>query len=241
MVEGGEVKGSGIYSFGSVVEISAIPQPGYSFINWSGANLAFPDSSNSSITLTEDTNITARFERIVYTLQLNSGIGGTVSGGGKYYYGYFASISATPDNGYQFLRWEGNSAHDNNLPFTTTNMTTDRNLTAVFELIPLSKNLENTSEVAPDWFNSSWFGTFFQNTSGWAFHLELAWIYPVVENQKNIWFWHIHLGWVWASQETFPHQYLWSQNSKNWLWWERSSQSNIRFYDYSTSDWLSFP
>ena len=241
VVEGGEVKGSGIYSFGSVVEISAIPQPGYSFINWSGANLAFPDSSNSSITLTEDTNITARFERIVYTLQLNSGIGGTVSGGGKYYYGYFASISATPDNGYQFLRWEGNSVQDNNLPFTTTNMTTDRNLTAVFELIPLSKNLENTSEIAPDWFNSSWFGTFFQNTSGWAFHLELAWIYPVVENQKNIWFWHIHLGWVWASQETFPHQYLWSQNSKNWLWWERSSQSNIRFYDYSTSDWLSFP
>ena len=85
VVEGGEVKGSGIYSFGSVVEISAIPQPGYSFINWSGANLAFPDSSNSSITLTEDTNITARFELIVYTLQLNSGIGGTVSGGGKYY------------------------------------------------------------------------------------------------------------------------------------------------------------
>jgi hypothetical protein len=120
-------------------------------------------------------------------------------------------------------------------------MITDRNLTALFEIIPLTDNLENTTEIAPDWYDSSWFGTFFQNKSGWAYHLEFGWIYPVTEDNKNIWFWHIHLGWVWAAQESFPDRYLWSQNSQNWLLWESPTPSTIRFYDYSISDWLSFP
>tara|TARA_B100000035_G_scaffold25504_1_gene20010 strand:- start:4997 stop:8554 length:3558 start_codon:yes stop_codon:yes gene_type:complete len=238
---GGEVKGSGIYNHGSEVEIYATPATGYSFKKWNGGNPDNPTSSLATIILTEDTNITASFDRIVYTLQLNASIGGTVSKGGKYYYGYLASVSATPENGYKFIRWEGDSVQNPNIPFTTTSMITDRNLTALFEIIPLTDNLENTTKIAPDWYDSSWFGTFFQNESGWAYHLEFGWIYPVAEDSKNIWFWHIHLGWVWATQESFPDRYLWSQNSQNWLLWESTTPTTIRFYDYSISDWLSFP
>ena len=239
--EGGEVDGGGIYNHGSEVEISATPATGYSFKKWNGGNPDNPTSSLATIILTEDTNITASFDRIVYTLQLNASIGGTVSAGGEYYYGYFAPITATPRDGYRFIRWEGDSVQNPNIPFTTTSMITDRNLTALFEIIPLTDNLENITKIAPDWYDSSWFGTFFQNESGWAYHLEFGWIYPVSEDSKNIWFWHIHLGWVWAAQESFPDRYLWSQNSQNWLLWESPTSTTIRFYDYSISDWLSFP
>jgi uncharacterized repeat protein (TIGR02543 family) len=237
----GEVKGSGIYNHGSVVEISATPITGYTFKKWSGGNLHAPTSSLTTITLTEDTNITASFDRIVYNLQLNASIGGTVSGGGRYYYGYIASVSAIPENGYKFMRWEGDTVQDQNIPFTTTSMISDRNLTAVFEVIPLSENLEDTTEIAPDWYDSAWFGTFFQNENGWAYHLKFGWIYPVIENKKNIWFWHAQLGWVWAAYESFPDQYLWSQNSQDWLLWVNDTPATIRFYDYSISDWLSSP
>ena len=73
-----------------------------------------------------------------------------------------ASVSATPENGYKFIRWEGDSVQNPNIPFTTTSMITDRNLTALFEIIPLTDNLEKLSKIAPDWYDSSWFGTFFR-------------------------------------------------------------------------------
>ena len=68
--EGGEVDGGGIYNHGSEVEISATPATGYSFKKWNGGNPDNPTSSLATIILTEDTNITASFDRIVYTLQL---------------------------------------------------------------------------------------------------------------------------------------------------------------------------
>jgi len=104
-----------------------------------------------------------------------------------------------------------------------------------------SENLEDISEIAPDWYDSAWFGTFFQNENGWAYHLKFEWIYPVIENKKNIWFWHAQLGWVWAAYESFPDQYLWSKNSQDWLLWVNDTPATIRFYDYSISDWLSSP
>ena len=312
LVNGGIVMGSGQYDYGSNVEISATPLSGYSFSEWEGPNLVDSTSSTTQIRLTEDTNVTAHFTRVVYPLTVNSTVGGSVSGEGKFYYGYNASISALPSEGYGFVKWAGSGVTDPSLPFTSVSMTEDRNVTAefslnsyqltvfnraggtvagagkyffnteafltatphqgfefsnwmgddiqnptspsikltmssdrevtpTFRLINLSRAIEGVNEITTDWYDSDWFGIFFQNASGWAFHLELGWIYPVAESQKNIWFWQIHLGWVWADQETFPQQYLWSQNSNNWLWWERSSQSNIRFYDYSILDWFSFP
>jgi uncharacterized repeat protein (TIGR02543 family) len=312
VVSGGIVTGSGLYDYGSNVEITATPLPGYSFVGWLGSNLADSFSSTTQIRLTEDSNVTASFDRIVYPLTVNSSLGGLASGDGKFYYGYKASISARPSYGYSFLKWNGPGVTEPNLPFTTVSMIEERNVTAefsvnsyqlnilnsvggtttgegiynynsevsitatpregyefrnwigdviedvtspstkviitddhevtpVFKAITLFKNMEGITEIAPDWYDSSWFGTFFQNESGWAYHLEFGWIYPVITDSKNIWFWHIHLGWVWAAQESFPDRYLWSQNSQNWLLWESPTPSTIRFYDYSISEWLSFP
>ncbi|NBU86614.1 MAG: hypothetical protein EBS13_04750, partial [Verrucomicrobia bacterium] len=312
VVSGGIVTGSGLYDYGSNVEITATPLPGYSFAGWLGPNLADSFSSTTQVRLTEDSNVTASFDRIVYPLTVNSTLGGLASGDGKFYYGYKASITARPSYGYSFLKWNGSGVAEPNLPFTTVSMIEERNVTAefsvnsyqlnilnsvggtttgegiynynsevsiaatpregyefsywigdgiedvtsastkviitddhevtpVFKAITLSKNMEGITEIAPDWYDSSWFGTFFQNESGWAYHLEFGWIYPVITDSKNIWFWHIHLGWVWAAQESFPDRFLWSQNSQNWLLWESPTPSTIRFYDYSISDWLSFP
>jgi uncharacterized repeat protein (TIGR02543 family) len=312
VVSGGIVSGSGLYDYGSNVDISATPLIGYSFSGWSGANLSDPLSSKTQISITEDSNITGSFKRIVYSLSVNNSSGGTVSGEGKFYYGYKASLSARPADGYSFVRWEGSGVSEPNLPFTTVSMTEDRNVSAlfsvnsyqlnilnsvggtttgagiydynseafisatplegyeftnwigdgvdgntsasiklaitddheitpVFKVISLSNAMEGITEIAPDWYDSSWFGTFFQNENGWAYHLEFGWIYPVIENKKNIWFWQIQLGWVWAAYESFPDKYLWSQDSQNWLLWDNDTPATIRFYDYSISDWLSSP
>lgn len=309
VVNGGKILGSGTYDYGSVVNISAIPQPGYSFNSWNGTTLENPFESSTTITLTGDTNVTASFDRIVYSLSVNSNDGGTVSGSGKFYYGYNASLAAIASEGYSFIRWEGSGVANPSIPFTTIPINADRNVSAVFsinsyqlkilesdkgttegsgiydyntevsisasakagykfshwigdgitesdsesttillsgdlEIVPvfsavtLANAFEDVSEIAPDWFGSPWFGTFFQNKSGWSYHLEFGWIYPTVLNSQDIWFWHNKLGWIWVNKDTFSDRYMWSDNTQNWLLWDRSENFEFRYFDYSISDWV---
>jgi uncharacterized repeat protein (TIGR02543 family) len=239
--EGGTVTGSGTYPFGTEIEIQAFPQPGYRFVKWIGAQIGDVESPNLDFPLTENLNMTAQFSKETYTLIVKNSSGGTTSGGGSFYYNAFAPVGAYPGNGYVFNRWEGENVVSPNLPLTSVYLTKDQNITAIFSTELIVNEINSTVKIANNWYDSAWFGTFFQNVNGWTYHLEFGWIYPVVEDNKNIWFWHIHLGWIWAAPDTFTDRYLWSQNSQNWLLWERPTQSTIRFYDYSISDWLSFP
>lgn len=68
-----------------------------------------------------------------WTVTANAGIGGTVSGGGTYEENTAVTVTATPDNGYQFMRWEENGAQVSTDAAYTFILTTDRTLTAVFE------------------------------------------------------------------------------------------------------------
>ena len=73
---------------------------------------------------------------------------------------------------------------DPNSSSTTLTLLNDTEIKPVFDLLSLASDIEDVDEIAPDWFDSSWFGTFFQNESGWSYHLEFGWIYPSVQNAK---------------------------------------------------------
>ena len=234
---GGTVSGSGTYAYGTFVEIIATPLPGYTFEKWVGSTIKSPSASFTSVELTTDINITASFSRNVYSLQTNATVGGSVSTGGTYYYGYNASLSANASEGYKFEKWEGEGITSPYSPFTTISIIDDRNVTALFSVKSIAENLTGTTEVAPDWFSSTWFGIFFQNDSGWAYHLDFGWIYPVVKDTKNIWFWHNTHGWIWVAEETFDDAFLWSENSEAWLFWEVLNSGEPRYYDYSILEW----
>ena len=97
------MQGGGIYPYGSVVEISAIPQPGYSFVGWTGGDFHDATAAFTTLTLSEDTNATAQFEPIFYSITVNSSQGGNVSSdGGEFEYGYNYSLTAIADEGYSF-------------------------------------------------------------------------------------------------------------------------------------------
>ena len=238
---GGNVSGGGTYFHGSNASITAIPDMGYTFTNWTGEGVDHTNSATASVSMTKNQTVTALFNLKSYSLDLNSNTGGSVNGEGNYSHGTFAPIAAYPANGYVFNRWEGENVVSPNLPLTSVYVTKDQNITAIFSAELIINEINSTVEIATDWYDSAWFGTFFQKVNGWAYHVEFGWIYPVVEDNKNIWFWHIQLGWLWAAPDTFPDRFLWSQNLQNWLWWESPTPSTIRFYDYSSSDWLSFP
>ena len=62
---GGSVEGAGSYIFNSLISISANPVHGYSFSSWSGDGVTNPLSQNTSVTMNQDRNISALFNRIL--------------------------------------------------------------------------------------------------------------------------------------------------------------------------------
>ena len=101
--EGGSVSGGGTFASGTQVSLTATPNSGYSFSGWSNGSTANP----LNVTLNSNTTITANFEVLInsYTLTVLSSEGGSVTGGGEYEEGTEVTISATPEEGYEFTGW----------------------------------------------------------------------------------------------------------------------------------------
>ena len=103
--EGGSVTDGGTFDDGTEVTITATPDEGYEFVGWEGN-----DSSNSDLTITLNSNQTIQpiFQTVVvqYTLTITAGDGGSVTDGGTFDDGTEVTITATPNEGYQFIGWE---------------------------------------------------------------------------------------------------------------------------------------
>ena len=94
--------------FASELKISATPNYGYHFAQWSDGNTQNP----RSIVLTKDTAFTAEFAKNSYTVTTNSSNAewGTVQGGRSALYLDEIEISAAPNYGYHFTQWsDGNT------------------------------------------------------------------------------------------------------------------------------------
>ena len=106
--EGGTISTEGgTYDEGSEITITATPNEGYEFTSWEGSESV---SSSLNITLNANTTLQALFSPLPtqYTLTISANKGGAVSTeGGTYDEGTEITATATPDEGYRFLGWEG--------------------------------------------------------------------------------------------------------------------------------------
>ncbi len=82
----------------------------------------------------QDLDVTLTYLRFDVTLSVNLDEAGNVTGGGEYYYGEEATISATPDTGYHFLNWVEDGSEITNEESYTFAVTSDRDFLAVFDI-----------------------------------------------------------------------------------------------------------
>ncbi len=107
--EGGEVSGAGTYDAGQSVVVTATPNEGYEFVNWT--HQGNPVSSSQEYTFfmpAQDYALTAHFEEIEMfslTLVAEPEEGGTLSGSGTYEAGESVTVTATANEGYEFVNW----------------------------------------------------------------------------------------------------------------------------------------
>ena len=127
----GTVTGGGTYYGGETATLTATANHGYRFAQWNDGNTDNP----RTVTVMADAEYTASFESLpTFTVSAVSAdeTMGTVTGGGTYYEGETASLTATANHGYRFEQWnDGNT--DN--PRAVTVMA-DAEYTASFEALP---------------------------------------------------------------------------------------------------------
>ena len=121
--ENGTVTGYGKYQYGATAQISATPAQGYHFVKWSDGDT----NATRSIIVTSDVNLTAEFAIDVYVVKLIAE-NGVVTGSGEYHYAHKVYITATPAEGYHFVKW---SDGDTNMARSIT-VTSDTTLIAEF-------------------------------------------------------------------------------------------------------------
>ena len=129
---GGSVSGTGVFSYGTVPPITATADTGHSFTGWTGDGIADLNTSNTTVLITQDRNVTANFAINRHVLTVSGGIGGSVSGAGTFDWNSSVFISATPTTGYQFSGWTGSSVNNSGDANATVLMTEDRTATATF-------------------------------------------------------------------------------------------------------------
>ena len=155
--EGGSVTNGGTYDEGASVTVTANPNEGYEFIGWDGN-----DSTNQSLTITINSNQTyeALFELIpIYTLTVTTSEGGIISSeGGEYEEGTEVTITATPDEGYELVRWEGSDETASELIIS---IITDLSLSPIFQTIQADTNSNTYTTILTPFTNpDTGFGIF---------------------------------------------------------------------------------
>lgn len=134
---GGLATGGGSHLSGSGVTVIATAAPGYVFSRWTKSNGSTASQLPSyTFNLTSNTTLTANFvvigEQKTITLSSNPGVGGGASGAGVYASGDSATVTATPNLGYEFARWTENGTTVSTSPDYTFTVTGDRTLVARF-------------------------------------------------------------------------------------------------------------
>ena len=112
----GTITGSGDYKWGSTVSLTATPNTGYTFVNWTENDLPVSTDATYSFTAIGAKSVVAHF--VLNTYATSAGVepanSGTVTGAGDYAHGSTVSLTATPAVGYTFVNWT-----ENDLPVST--------------------------------------------------------------------------------------------------------------------------
>jgi len=134
---GGTTTGSGSYTSGASATITASPNTGYTFVNWTEGATVISTSANYTFVVSANRTLVANFLINSYTLNVtaNPAIGGTVTKNPdqlKYDHGTNVQLTATPNTGYVFTSWSVDASGSAN-PLGVT-MTANKNITANFAL-----------------------------------------------------------------------------------------------------------
>lgn len=172
-VAGGTTSGSGTYVAGSNITITATPNTGYNFVNWTEGSTVVSTSSSMQITnLSSDKTLVANFNiipaaQLAVVLSSSPAAGGTTSGAGAFLAGTSVTINATQNTGYTFVNWTEGATVVSTSPNYTFVINANKNLVANFSINTFTINataVNGTVTASPNQANYN-YGTNVQLTA----------------------------------------------------------------------------
>ena len=141
---GGTFTGAGEFAQSSVVTVTATPNAGFSFVNWTENGAAVSTSTSYLSPMAGNKTLVANFAPVVagnFAVNLSSSpaAGGTNTGSGSFASGSNVTITAAANAGYTFVNWTDNgvvASASSSFQFTLTG---NRTLVANYRLIPSSQ------------------------------------------------------------------------------------------------------
>ncbi len=150
-VEGGTVLGAGEYDCNSTCTLTALPNEGYTFVNWTCDGNVVSTETTYSFSVIGNAEYVAHFALpFDVSVTINPMEGGYVIGDGEYDYGTTCTLTVVPNEGYMFLNWInelGRVVNDATYSFTVT---ADAHFTANFEILPKGVYVGTGGSVAVD-------------------------------------------------------------------------------------------
>ena len=133
----GGVEGGGVYTYGQSCTLTATPTVPYIFVNWTKNGIQVSTNATYTFTVTESATYVAHFvvETFTITALANPTEGGVVTGSGTYEMLDECTVTATANEGYNFVNWTENGNEVSNEAAYTFAVTGDRTLVANFELM----------------------------------------------------------------------------------------------------------
>jgi len=131
---GGSATGGGTFTHGDPVSLSATANTGYHFVNWIENGSQVSTANPFNFTATGNRTLVANFALNSYNIAVsaNPSGGGTVGGGGSYNHFSTATVTATPNEAYNFINWtEGGVQQSTNQNYSFS-VTGPRTLVANF-------------------------------------------------------------------------------------------------------------
>ncbi|MEL7589493.1 MAG: ice-binding family protein, partial [Prolixibacteraceae bacterium] len=108
-IAGGTAAGAGTFAEGSAIKVTATPNPGYSFSNWTQDGTVISVNSIYEFPMAGNRNLVANFTLLyVVSLSSNPESGGTTAGSGSYSAGTEVTVTASPNAEYNFMNWTDN-------------------------------------------------------------------------------------------------------------------------------------
>lgn len=105
--EGGTAAGGGTFAEGDTCTVVATANVGYNFVNWTENESQVSAEAEYSFAVTGNRSLVANFTSQEYTITATAEPeeGGTVNGSGGYNNGDECTLTATANEGYEFLNW----------------------------------------------------------------------------------------------------------------------------------------
>jgi uncharacterized repeat protein (TIGR02543 family) len=120
-----------VASGGNGTAVTAVPNAGYHFVNWSDVSTSNPRTDTN---VTGNITVTANFAINTYTLTYTAGANGSLTGTSPQTVNHGANgtaVTAIPDANYHFVNWSDASTSN---PRTDTNVTANITVTANFAI-----------------------------------------------------------------------------------------------------------